>query len=87
MLLALDEILHCKVQRVQGPDVESRQCCGKRKDDQEDEWSCVVGSNGERGDGIHDAKEKVGDGQPSDDGHGLAQGVLDHSIAHAHNQQ
>jgi hypothetical protein len=39
------------------------------------------------GDGVGDAKHKVGDGEPPDVDHGAAERGLDHAVAHADDQE
>lgn len=87
LLLPVDEILHGGIERVQSPHVEGRQGAGERKNDQEHERTSAIGRDGQTGDGVDDRKDKVRDGQDTDVDHGPAQGGLDHTVAHADDQE
>lgn len=87
MLLTLHEVLHGEVQRIQGPDVESGQRGGQWQNDEQNKRTCVIRANSERCDGVDDAKNKVSDSQPANNGHGLAKGGFDNAVAHAYNEQ
>ena len=87
VLLALHEVLHCKVQRVQRPDVESSQGSRQRQDYKQNKRSSIIRADGERRDSVYDTKNKVSHGQPAYDGHGLAERGFDDSIAHADDEQ
>ena len=87
VLLALHKVLHCEVERVQGPDVKSGQSRGQGQDNQEHEWSGVVRTNSEGCDSVDDTKNKVCNGQPANNGHRLSERRLDNTVAHTHDEQ
>jgi len=86
-LLALHEVAERVVEAVEGPDVEGREGGGEGEDDEEDERAGVLGRDAQRGDGVDDAEDEVGDGQPADVDHRLAQGELHHAVAHADDEE
>jgi len=87
VLLALHEILHGEVQRVQRPDVKGGQGRGERENDQKHQGPCIIRLDSQRGNGVDNTKDKVRNSKPSDNGHRLAESGLDYTIAHAHNQK
>lgn len=87
LLLPVDEILHGGIERVQSPHVEGCQGAGERKNDQEHQGTRAIGRDGQTGDGVDDRKDEMRDSQDTDVDHGPAQGGLDHTVAHADDQE
>lgn len=86
VLLALHQILHCEVERIQGPDVESGQSRGQWQDDKKNEWSGIVRANSEGCNGVDDTKDEVCNGQPANNSHRFSEGRLDNTVAHTNDE-
>lgn len=86
-LLPLDKVLHGGIERVQSPDVEGGQRGGQGEYDQQDKGAGRLWCYRQAGNGVDDAKDKVGDCQPAHPDHGSSQMRLYDTVSHAHNQQ
>ncbi len=86
-LFPLPQILNRGLQRIKRPDIESGKCSGQWQDDEEDDWSGALGGDGEGSDGVDQAEDKVGEGEPADPDHGFAKGGLDDAVAHADDEE
>lgn len=87
LLLPINEILHCRIERVQCPHVEGRQCSREGKNDQKDKRSGAVWGDRKTSNRVDDSKDKVSNRQDADVYHRAAQRGFDHTVAHADNQQ
>lgn len=86
-LLAVDKVLHREVQRVKSPNVEGRESCRERQNNQEDQRTSIIRADRQRSNGIDDTKDEVGHSEPADPDHGLTERVLDHTVTHTNNKK
>ena len=86
-LLPLQQVLRCEIEGVQSPDVESGQRSCQRKNNEQDEGSCVVWCDCQAGHGVYDSKNEVAESEYSNIPHCLAETRLHDTVAHTDNKE